>query len=93
MDQKEKIKFMIGSLQVALDELEYAEKYKMLYNNKRHREELSGQHDFSFYSEYRTPNGTLIREALRNVSRLAPIVAKDIIVGNSCNYENEVYKK
>ena len=28
MDQKEKIKFMISSLQVALDELEYAEKYR-----------------------------------------------------------------
>lgn len=93
MNQKEKIKFMIGSLQVALDELEYAEKYKKMYDSKRISEKISGRCDFGFYSENRTPNGTLIREALRNVSRLAPIVAKEIIVGSGCSYENEVYKK
>ena len=33
MDQKEKIKFMISSLQVALDELEYAEKYETVIDS------------------------------------------------------------
>ena len=80
MDQKEKIKFMISSLQVALDELEYAEKYKKLYDNLKEEEEKRTR-EWNWYElgAHRTPNGTLIREALKNVARLAPLVAHEII--------------
>lgn len=43
MDQKEKIKFMISSLQVALDELEYAEKYETVYNRLKAEEKATGK--------------------------------------------------
>lgn len=79
MDQKEKIKFMISSLQVALDELEYAEKYEREYNRLKAEEEKTGKWNWYELGAYRTPNGTLIREALKNVARLAPLVAHEVV--------------
>lgn len=76
MTVKEKIDYMILSLQVARDELEYAEKY---LNNSKNK----------YNNEKRTPNGALIRELLRNVNRLLSICASEIIFGP---YENELYK-
>lgn len=77
MTVKEKIDYMILSLQVARDELEYAEKY---LNNAKNK----------YNNEKRTPNGTLIRESLRNVNRLSSICASEVIFGP---YENELYKR
>lgn len=79
MDQKEKIKFMISSLQVALDELEYAEKYETVYNRLNAEEEATGKWNWYELGAYRTPNGTLIRESLKNVARLAPLVAHEVV--------------
>ena len=79
MDQKEKIKFMISSLQVALDELEYAEKYKQLYDKLIEKEKKTSEWDWYELAKYRSPNGTLIRESLKNVARLAPLVAHEVV--------------
>ena len=79
MDQKEKIKFMISSLQVALDELEYAEKYETEYNRLNEEGKATGKWNWHELGAYRTPNGTLIRETLKNVARLAPLVAHEVV--------------
>lgn len=79
MDQKEKIKFMISSLQVALDELEYAENYKELYDRLTEEGKKTGKWDWYKLKKHRTPNGTLIRESLKNVARLAPLVAHEVV--------------
>lgn len=79
MNQKEKIKFMISSLQIALDELEYAEKYKELYDELLEEEKKTGKWDWYKLGQHRSPNGTLIREALKNVARIAPLVAHEVV--------------
>mgnify|MGYP000230658175 CR=1 FL=1 len=79
MDQKEKIKFMISSLQVALDELEYAENYKELYDRLIDEEKKTVKWNWYELGAHRTPNGTLIRESLKNVARLAPLVAHEVV--------------
>lgn len=89
MDQKEKIKFMISSLQVALDELEYAEKYKELYDGFIKKEKETGKWDWYELGKHRSPNGTLIRESLKNVARLAPLVAHEIVF---CAGQAQVYR-
>lgn len=89
MDQKEKIKFMISSLQVALDELEYAEKYETVYNRLNEEEKATGKWNWYELGAYRTPNGTLIRESLKNVARLAPLVAHEIVF---CAGQAQVYR-
>ena len=61
----EQIDFMISALQVAKSELKYAYKYQNKGNQSR------------FYP-VRTPNGTLIRENLKSVSRMASITAKKV---------------
>ena len=79
MDQKEKIKFMISSLQVALDELEYAEKYETVFFRLKAEEKATGKWNWYELGAHRTPNGTLIRESLKNVARLAPLVAHEVV--------------
>jgi hypothetical protein len=71
MNVKEQIDYMIKSLQLAKSEIEYAEKYM---NTKK-------KEGADFYSwnhmghDARQPNGTIIRESLKMVGRLANITA------------------
>lgn len=73
MTTGEQIDYMIQSLQIAKDEIEYAEKY---INEK------SIDKDFYKYGHYghdkRIPNGTIIRESLKMVGRMANIAANNV---------------
>ena len=89
MNPKDKIKFMITALQISLEELEYAEKYKKAEEESKKKREETGRWDYLFYDKYkRTPNGTLVRETLRNVARLAPKVADDVTLSK---YNANIY--
>lgn len=91
MNPKDKIKFMITALQIALEELEYAEEYKKAEEKSKKEREETGRWDYLFYDKYkRTPNGTLVRETLRNVARLAPKVADDVLLGK---YQADIYRE
>lgn len=76
----EQIDYMIQSLKVAKDEIEYAEWYK----NEKDK-------DIKFYDyghvgyEARMPNGTMIRESLKMVGRVANISAKNICLSKYCD--------
>ena len=80
----EQIDYMIQSLQLAKDEIEYAEKY---INEK------SIDKDFYKYGHYgrgkRMPNGTVIRESLKMVGRMANIAANNVCLSpyNSCIFK------
>lgn len=86
MDQLNKIDYMIKSLYLAKDEIKYAQGY----NLRKENDETMGR---DFYSEYgyshRTPNGTIIRESLRMVSRIATQVANECTLSVYCD---EVFK-
>ena len=76
MTGKEKIDYMIQCLELARDEVEYAENF-----------------DFDeLWMKYgvKQPNGTIIRESLKMVGRLANITAKEVTLTPYCN---EVFKK
>ena len=81
MTTVEQIDYMIQSLKVAKDEIEYAENY---LKNK------SVDTDFYGYGHFghnkRIPNGTIIRESLKMVGRMANIVANNVCLSpyNSC---------
>lgn len=91
MNPKDKIKFMIAALQISLEELEYAEEYKKAEEESKNKREETGRWDYLFYDKYkRTPNGTLVRETLRNVARLAPKVADEILLGK---YQADIYRE
>ena len=66
MNGKEKIDYMIQCLELAKDEIAYAESYE--YNR----------------SYNRLPNGTIIRENLKMVGRLANIVANEVTLTPYC---------
>ena len=76
----EQIDYMIESLQIAKDEIEYADEYL----NKKNSDE-------NFYSyghmgkEDRIPNGTVIRESLKMVGRMANIIANNVSLSPYCN--------
>ncbi len=79
MTPKEKIDYMIQSLQLAKEEIGYAEEYL---------KEKSKDKDFYNYGHMgrgRTPNGTVIRESLKQVGRMANIVANDVVLSPYCN--------
>lgn len=82
----EKINYMIQSLQLAKDEIEYAEKYM---------KEKDKDKDFYFYGhmgfDNRFPNGTIIRESLRMVGRTANIVANEVCLSNYSG--NKIFKE
>ena len=80
MNQIEKIDYMIKSLEVAKDEIEYAK----LYTEKQQCD------NFIKYSDNRLPNGTIMRESLRMVGRLANQVANEITLSQYCD---ELFKK
>ena len=70
----EQIDYMIQSLQVAKDEIEYAQEYELLPDVEKYDDSI------------RTPNGTIIREALKMVGRMANIAANNVCLSpyNSC---------
>ena len=80
MTNEEKIDYMIQSLQIAKEEITYAKTYK---------DKQKSDKDFYNYGhmgyESRTPNGTIIRESLRMVGRMANIVANDISLSPYCS--------
>lgn len=80
----EQIDYMIQSLQVAKDEIEYAEKYiKEKENDKEFYQYGHFGHD------NRKPNGTVIRESLKMVGRMANITASNVCLSpyNCCIFK------
>lgn len=81
MTTVEQIDYMIQSLQLAKDEIKYAEEYK------------KGQDtcmDAWDYERKRVPNGTIIRESLKMVGRLANIAANNVCLSP---YNNFIFKE
>lgn len=80
MTNIEKIDYMIQTLQLAKEELELAEMYF---------DEKEKDKDFYNYghmgSNDRMPNGTLIRENIKTVGRMAGMVANNIVLTSYCN--------
>lgn len=68
MNVEGKIDCMIILLEVAKEELKYAHKYK----------EKEKEADFTYNKRF--PNGTLIRENLKTVSRLARLCVDEVIL-------------
>lgn len=74
MTSIEKIDYMISCLKVAKEEMVYSEKY-----NKKEKEFTSYSHEyFNWSRNNRAPNQTLIRENIRNVSRIGFILAGEV---------------
>ena len=73
----EQIDYMIQSLQVAKDEIEYAQEYELLPDVEKYDDSI------------RTQNGTIIREALKMVGRMANIAANNVCLSpyNSCIFK------
>lgn len=87
MDQLNKIDYMIKSLYLAKDEIKYAQEYNLRKGN----DETMGRDFYSGYGyNHRTPNGTIIRESLKMVSRLAAQVANECILTSYCD---EVFRE
>lgn len=84
MDQLSKIDYMIKTLYLAKDEIKYAQEY----NLRKENDETMGC-DFYSYSnfghDHRIPNGTVIRESLKMVSRLAAQVANECTLSAYCD--------
>ena len=85
MTTVEQIDYMILSLQLAKDEIEYAEKYM--------KAKAEDSKDFYKYGHMgyvnRMPNGTIIRESLKMVGRTANIVANNVCLSkyNDCIFK------
>ena len=87
MDQLNKIDYMIKTLYLAKDEIKYAQEYNLRKGN----DETMGRDFYSGYGyNHRTPNGTIIRESLKMVSRIAAQVANECILTNCCD---EVFRE
>ena len=80
MNAKEQIDYMILSLQLAKSEIEYAEKYI----------DLEKKEEYFHQWGYRIPNGTIIRESLKMVGRLANITASNITLSR---YNDNIYEE
>lgn len=85
MNNVEKIDYMIQSLELAKEEIEYYEWYK-------NEENISKYRVSSMLFGKRNPNGTVIRESLKMVGRLANQVANEcsLTVYNEKMWRNEV---
>lgn len=87
MTTVEQINYMIKSLQLAKDEIKYAEEYMKA-------KEKDGK-DFYDYGhmgkENRLPNGTIIRESLKMVGRMANIAANNVCL--SPHNGKKIYKE
>ena len=84
MTTVEQINYMIQSLQVTKDEIKYAEKYM----EEKNSDKEFYQHGH-FGHDNRTPNGTVIRESLKMVGRMANIAANNVCLSlyNSCLFK------
>lgn len=74
MKAEQNIDCMIALLQIAKEEIQYANKYNAMM--KQEAEEFDVK---------RFPSGTLIRENLKTVSRLARITSDNITLTPYCN--------
>lgn len=79
MNVKEQIDYMIRSLQLAKSEIEYAEKYI----NTKNKDKDFYQYGHMGY-DARQPNGTIIRESLKMVGRVANITASKVSLSPYC---------
>ena len=78
---------LVKSLYLAKDEIKYAQEYNLRKGN----DEMMGRDCYSGYGyNHRTPNGTIIRESLKMVSRIAMQVANECILTNYCD---EVFRE
>ena len=84
MNPKEQIDYMIQSLQLAKSEIEYAEKYM---DTKKKDDDF---YHWGHMGRDRAPSGTVIRESLKMVGRLANITANSISL--SC-YNDSLFKE
>lgn len=84
MTPEQKIDYMIQSLQLAKEEIAYAEEY---LNEKNKDKEF---YQYGHMGQGRTPNGTIIRESLKQVGRMANIVANDVVLSPYCS---QVFRK
>lgn len=78
MTTEQKIDYMIQSLWLAKEEIAYAKEYL---------EEKSKDKEFYEYGHMeqgRNPNGTIIREGLKQVGRMANIVADNVVLSPYC---------
>lgn len=74
MKAEQNIDCMIALLQIAKEEIQYANKYNAMM--KQEAEEFDVK---------RFPSGTLIRENLKTVARLARVTSDNIILTPYCN--------
>lgn len=81
MTTVEQINYMIQSLKLAKDEIEYAENYI----EEKNTDKNFWDYGHTGYNK-RTPNGTVIRESLKMVGRMANIAANNVCLSpyNSC---------
>ena len=84
MNVKEQIDYMIQSLQLAKSEIEYAEKY--MDTKKKDKDFYQWNH---MGYNARQPNGTIIRESLKMVGRLANVTASNVILSA---YSEQIFK-
>lgn len=85
MNVKEQIDYMIQSLQLAKSEIEYAEKY--MSTKKKEGNDFYMWNHMGY--DARQPNGTIIRESLKMVGRLANITASKVALSS---YSEELFK-
>lgn len=78
MTNVEKIDYMIQSLQIAKEEISYAQRWAEKYK-------IDTGHCWT----ERIPNGTIIRESLKMVGRMANIVANNVVLSP---YSKDVFK-
>ena len=84
MTNEQKIDYMIQSLQLAKEEIEYAKRC----TDGESKDDLYYCYTHPGYG-LRLPNGTIIRESLKMVGRMANIVANDVSLSPYCR---EVFK-
>jgi len=78
---------LVKSLYLAKDEIKYAQEYNLRKGN----DETMGRDFYSGYGyNHRTPNGTIIRESLKMVSRIAVQVANECTLSVYCD---EVFRE
>lgn len=81
MKVEDQIDFMINSLMIAKEELQYAREFK-----KHNDQDIKkGEAWYKRYAyNHRAPNPTLIRENLKTVGRMSNIVAKRVTLSPYC---------
>lgn len=79
MTTEQKIEYMIQSLQLAKEEISYAKEYV----GKKKKDDNFYQ--YGHMGQCRNPNGTIIRESLKQVGRMANIVANDVTLSPYCS--------